>query len=115
MTAVRPIPAELLTDSAVLKTPSVSGYNDTNLHNVRIVRTSGITDYTAGRTRDCTEIVMYFDCVNSYPQNTVLAAGQTLVYCGESYEITQAELFSGTEPHHYRIKARKTGGTFRPE
>lgn len=115
MTSVRPIPLELLTDIAVLRTPSGSGYTDTDLIDVRIVRTSGITDYTTGRTRDCTEIVMYFDCVNSYPQDTVFAAGQTIMYCGESYEVIQAELFSGTEPHHYRVKARKTGGTFRPE
>lgn len=115
MNSVKPIPAELLTDCAVLKTPSASGYKDVNLIDVRIVRTSGITDYAAGRTRDCTELVMYFDCVNSFPQNTVFSAGQLIEYCGEAYEIIQAELFAGTEPHHYKVKARKTSGEFRPE
>lgn len=115
MSALKPIPAELLTDCAVLRTPTASGFNDTDLIDVRITRINAITDYTAGRTRDCTELVMYFDCVNSYPSDVEFAAGQTIAYCGESFEITSAELFSGTAPHHYRIKARKTGGDFRPE
>ncbi len=115
MRKIKPIPAELLTDCAVLRTPSENGYEKTDLIDVRIIRTSAITDYTAGRTRDCTELLMYFDCVNSYPQDVIFSAGQTIDYCGESYEITSAELFSGTAPHHYRIRARKTGGEFRPE
>lgn len=121
MSALKPIPAELLTDCAVLRTPTASGYKTADLIDVRITRTSAITDYTAGRTRDCTELVMYFDCVNSVYSTesgvgeVEFAAGQTLVYCGESFEIISAELFSGTAPHHYRIKARKTGGEFRPQ
>ena len=115
MNSIKPIPAELLTDSALLRTPTQSGYIETALIDVRILRKSAITDYAAGRTRDCTELVMYFDCENSYPYNVEFAAGQTLVYSGESYEITSVELFSGTAPHHYKIKARKTGGEFQPE
>ena len=61
MNGVKPIPAELLTDGAVLLTPTGSGYLRDNLDSVRIVRVSAITDYTTGRTRDCTELVMYFD------------------------------------------------------
>ena len=67
------------------------------------------TDST-GRTRDCTELVMYFDCVNSSPSGTEFAAGQSLEYCGETYEVVSAELFAGEDPHHWRVKARKTGG-----
>ena len=115
MSALKPIPAELLTDCAVLRTPAEGDYTDEDIIDVRIVRTNAITDYTAGRTRDCTELVMYFDCESSYPQDVEFAAGQTIVYCEESYEITSVELFSGTAPHHYRIKARKTDGTFRAE
>lgn len=115
MSGIKPIPAELLNDWAVLLTPTEYGYSEKDLIDVRIVRTSKITDYAAGNARDCTEIVMYFDCVNSYPAGIDFSAGQSLVYRGEVYEITQAELFSGTEPHHYRVKARKTGGKYRPE
>lgn len=115
MSGIKPIPAELLTDSAVLLIPTASGHRAQPLEDVRIVRKSAITDYTAGRTRDFTEIVMYFDCENSYPADAEFCAGQSLEYCGETYEIVQAELFSGTAPHHYRVRARKTGGTFRPE
>ena len=110
MNGVKPIPAELLTDSAVLLTPTGSGYLRDNLDSVRIVRVSAITDYTTGRTRDCTELVMYFDCVNSSPSGTEFAAGQSLEYCGETYEVVSAELFAGEDPHHWRVKARKTGG-----
>ncbi len=114
MSGILPIPSELLTDSAVLKTPSGAGYKTTHLEYVRIIRTSEVTDYTAGRVRDCTEIVMYYDCVNSYPEDVVFSAGQLLEYCGEEYELVKSELFAGEEPHHYRITARKTGGAFSP-
>lgn len=110
MNGVKPIPAELLTDSALLLTPSGSGYSRETLENVRIIRISAITDYSAGRTRDCTELVMYFDCVNSAPDGTEFVAGQSLECGGEVFEIISAELFSGEEPHHWRVKARKTGG-----
>lgn len=110
MNGVKPIPAELLTDSAVLLTPTGSGYSSETLDSVRIVRVSAITDYTTGRTRDCTELVMYFDCVNSSPSGTEFVAGQSLEYCGETYEVVSAELFAGEDPHHWRVKARKTGG-----
>ena len=38
MNGVKPIPAELLTDGAVLLTPTGSGYLRDNLDSVRIVR-----------------------------------------------------------------------------
>lgn len=112
MNGVKPIPAELLTDSATLLTPAASGYTRETLRNVRIVRLSAITDYAAGRARDCTELLMYFDCVNSSPADTEFSAGQSLEYCGEEFEIVSAELFRGEGPHHWRVKARKTGGEF---
>ena len=84
MSALKPIPAELLTDCAVLRTPTAGGDTTTDIIAVRIVS-----------------------------RNATTAGGRTILYCGESYEITSAELFSGTAPHHYRIKARKTDGTFR--
>lgn len=107
---VAPIPAELLTDSVTLLTPAASGYSEQLLSGVRIVRTSSVTDYTSGSSGDTTEIVMYFDCVNSTPADTEFSAGQSLKYCGEMFEIVQAVLFAGEQPHHYRIRAKKTGG-----
>lgn len=112
MNGVKPIPAELLTDSAALLTPTESAYIRETLDDVRIVRVSAVTDYTAGRARDCTELLMYFDCVNSSPAGTEFSAGQSLEYCGEEFEIISAELFSGEGPHHWRVKARKTGGEY---
>ena len=77
---------------------------------MRIVRVSAITDYTTGRTRDCTELVMYFDCVNSSPSGTEFAAGQSLEYCGETYEVVSAELFAGEDPHHWRVRRARPAG-----
>ena len=111
----KPMPVDILTDWATLLVPTASGFRETELSCVRIQRTSAVTDYAAGRTRDVTELVMYYDCVNSSPENVEFAAGQTLVYCGESYDITEAKLFCAPQPHHYRITARKTGGEFQPE
>lgn len=115
MSGIKPIPAELLTDSAELLTPAASGYKREQLTDVRIVRVSSMTDYAAGNARESTGIVMYFDCVNSYPADADFTAGQTIVYCGENFEVTKAELFAGTEPHHWRVTARKTGGSHRAE
>ncbi len=115
MSGIKPIPAELLTECALLLTPTANGYSEESLTDVRVVRTDKITDFAAERSRDCTGIIMYFDCVNSFPADAEFHAGQSLVYRGETYEITEAELFSGAEPHHYRIKAGKTGGEYRPE
>ncbi len=110
---IRPIPAELLTDSVTLRTPAASGYSDQLLSDVRIIRTSEVTDHLVTHTRERSEIIMYFDCVNSFPADTQFAAGQSLLYCGEIYEIVEAVLFAGEEPHHYRVRGRKTGGEHR--
>lgn len=107
---VKPIPAELLTDSVTLRTPTASGYSDQTLYDVRIIRTSAVTDHLVTHTRERSEIVMYFDCVNSSPADTQFSAGQSLLYCGEIFEIIEAVLFAGEEPHHYRVKGRKTSG-----
>lgn len=113
MSGIRPIPAELLMDSALLLTPSASGFDREELTDVRILRVSSITDSAAARVSDCTELVMYFDCVNSSTAGTEFCAGQLLEYCGEVFSLIRAELFAGEQPHHYRITARKTGGEFR--
>lgn len=115
MSGIKPIPAELLTECVQLLTPTANGYSEEELIDVRVVRTDKIADLAADRARDCTEIIMYYDCVNSSPADVEFHAGQSLVYRGETYGITEAELFSGAEPHHYRIKAGKTGGEYRPE
>ena len=33
-----------------------------------------------------------------------------LEYGGETFEVVSTELFAGEDPHHWRVKARKTGG-----
>lgn len=81
---IDPIPIELLTDSVTLLTPTDSGYSGTVLGNVRVIRTSTVTDHLVTHTRDRSELVVYFDCVNSTPMGTEFNAGQSLEYFGES-------------------------------
>jgi len=106
-TQLRPIPLELLTDSAVLGTPTEAGRSSEELDNVRIIKTGILTEYISGKEKDYTQIVMYFDCVNSSPADTEFFAGQTLSCGSEEYEIIKTELFAGEAPHHWRITARK--------
>ena len=49
---IDPIPIELLTDSVTLLTPTDSGYSGTVLGNVRVIRTSTVTDHLVTHTRD---------------------------------------------------------------
>ena len=86
---IDPIPIELLTDSVTLLTPTDSGYSSTVLRNVRVIRTSTVTDHLVTHTRDRSELVVYFDCVNSTPMGTEFNAGQSLEYFGEKYEIVE--------------------------
>ncbi len=110
---VKPIPSSLLTDSITLITPTAASVSEQLLTDVRVIRTSAVTNHLASRMRDISEIVVYYDCENSCPTGVEFCAGQSLAYCGELYEITEAILFAGEQPHHYRIKARKTSGAFR--
>lgn len=109
---VKPIPMELLTDSVTLLTPTGSGYSRQELENVRVIRTSVVTDHLVTHTRERSELVVYFDCVNSTPEGTEFEAGQQLLYHGETYCIIEAALFAAESPHHYRITCRKLNGEY---
>lgn len=107
---VKPIPSELLTDSITLLTPTDTGYSEEELSGVRVIRTSAVTDYLTSHARDKSELLVYFDCENSSPSGTEFIAGQSVEYCGETYEIVESTLFSADAPHHYRIRCRKVSG-----
>ena len=107
---LKPIPTLLLCDSFTLKVPGADGYSITSVTDVRVVRKSRISDFTTSRTRDETALTIYYDCTNSYPQGLSFSAGMTAVFCGEEFEILEAVLFSGEQPHHWKLTARKTGG-----
>ena len=101
---VKPIPDSLLGDSAELLIPNGSGYDITELDNVRVERTSCVSDYSSQRMRDRTEITVWFDLESSYPADTEFAAGQKLRYLGEEFEVLEARTFIADSPHHVRIK-----------
>lgn len=106
---IMPIPYELLCDSFVLLSPSESGFSRTVIDNVRVVKRSVISDYTATRMRDISELVVYYDCERSTPSGVSFSAGEQAQLDGELYELLKAELFSGEYPHHYKLTFRKIG------
>ena len=110
---IMPIPAELLTDSFTLLIPNSSGgYSRTPIYDVRVVRTNRISDYVSSRVRDSTELTIYFDCENSYPQDVRFSAGQSAEYRGERFELTEVKAFGAEDIHHYKMTAVKTGGKY---
>jgi hypothetical protein len=109
---INPIPDSLLGDSFSLIEPNKNGFERTEISNVRIDRTSAVSDYSSQRMRDTTELSIIFDCENSLPKYAEFCAGQQAEYCGETFEIVEVKLYSSDKPHHYTLKAKKTGGSF---
>lgn len=107
---IMPIPDFLLCDSFVLLVPLKSGFRRVAVENVRVERTSRISDYSSARMRDTTQITVYFDCEKSLPSDTEFCAGQLAEFDGERYELTEVRLFSADSAHHVRIKADKISG-----
>lgn len=108
---INPIPDALLGDSFTLLVPTRNGFSRTEVDNVRVERKSAVSDMTATRMRDVTELVVYYDCVSSYPEGMEFQAGQQAEYDGEVFEILEAQMFSGESPHHWKLVCRKTGGS----
>lgn len=109
---IKPIPDMLLGDSFTLQIPSESGYTEKEIYNVRIVRTNSIGDYVRETPRDNTEITVWYDCENSYPE-AEFSAGMKILYCGETFEITEVKIFRASKPHHIRLKATKIEGEYK--
>lgn len=106
---INPIPDALLGDSFTLLVPTQNGFSRTEVYNVRVERKSAVSDITATRMRDVTELVVYYDCVSSFPEGIEFQAGQQAEYDGEVFEVLEAKLFSGESPHHWKLVCRKTG------
>ncbi len=105
MTA-RPIPLSLLNDEITLVTPTVSGFDRTEIYNVRVQHTSAVREYNSSAIREVTEITVYYDCENSSPQGVEFLAGMCMEYGGRAYEILSAECVYAELLHHVKIKAR---------
>lgn len=110
MNGVKPIPAELLTDSAVLLTPTGSGYLRDNLDSVRIVRVSAITDYTTGAHarlhRACNVLRLCELLAFGYG----IRGGSVVGILRRDLRGSFRGAFRRRGSHHWRVKARKTGG-----
>lgn len=109
---IKPIPSELLGDSFTLISPNkYGGTVRTEINNVRVERVNSVTDYTSA-ARDCTELSIWFDCVNSGPEGTEFSAGERAEYLGELFELTEVRTLGADCPHHIKIKARKISGEY---
>ena len=102
----RAIPMELLADEITLMTPTVDGYDSTEIYNVRVQKKSAVREYNFSAVRDISEITVYYDCENSSPNGVEFLAGMLIVHAGVRYEILTAEQFSAEQLHHIRITAR---------
>lgn len=110
---VMPIPNELLGDSVTLFKPTSLGFSEMEIVNVRVDRTSSVTDFNSAHTRDTTEITIYYDCENSRPSYAEFSAGMQVEYWGERFEIIKVKRYCAVNPHHYTITARKISGQFK--
>lgn len=106
---VKPIPDALLGSELTLLVPSDAGWTTTHIGNVRVERTGAVSDYSSQKTRDNTEITVWYDCANSYPE-AEFSAGMRVRYRGEVYEITEEKTYCAGAPHHRKFKARKIYG-----
>ncbi len=103
---IRPIPLGLLKDRAVLLTPSDNGYLSTELTRVRTARIFRLREYNAETVRDNSQLILYYDCVNSLPKDVNFAVGMLLIHKSKRYEILTVEELCGEKPHHFKITAR---------
>ena len=108
---VKPIPNSLLGDEFYLYVPTENGWSRQLIENVRVERTSAVSSPTAASTHDISEITIWYDYENSYPQAD-FSAGTRAKYRGELFEITEVKFFRAEELHHCRIKAVKIGGDY---
>ena len=104
---VKPIPAALLGDSITLFVPESWGWTAQEISNVRVVRSSEVTDHAALNAMDVSELTVYYDCANSYPADVRFSAGMLLEHDGTRYELIRTEEFAAETLHHIRITARK--------
>ncbi|MGN0651080.1 MAG: hypothetical protein ACI4KM_11635 [Oscillospiraceae bacterium] len=109
MNTICPIPQELLNDAFTLIVPDENGFEQTYIQNVRAVKKSEISDYASTRTRDTSELVIYYDCTNSLPRRMDFCAGMQIEYCGELFEVLEAKQFCGVSAHHWKLTAKKIG------
>ena len=104
---VRPIPSALLCDELTLLVPDGSGYDSTEVYAVRVLSKSQVSEYSSTIKRDNSEITVYYDCRESFPQDLEFTAGMLIEYDTKRYEIITAETFCTDSPHHIRITAKR--------
>lgn len=111
---VKPIPNKLLGDEIILQRPSADGWSDVYIHNVRAERVSSVDDSYSNNPREKTELIVWYDCVNSYPE-TSFEAGMRVKFGGEIFEITKSKVYRAEKPHHCKLTAIKIGETAQSE
>lgn len=106
---MKAIPKKLLIHSALLssyKDENVWGNssleNKTKLERIRIEPTHKYV--TTKENRQITlSAILFFDCVNSSPLNTVFKLGDRIKFNGTDYLVETVEPIYDTKLHHYEI------------
>lgn len=106
---VKPIPDVLLGDELTLLVPREGGWSEKYVGNVRVERTGAMADYSSQKTRDNTEITVWYDHANSYPEVS-FSVGMRVRYRGEVFEIIEEKAYYADAPHHCKFRARKIYG-----
>ncbi len=102
---IKPIPAELLCDSITLIKPSEGGEIRRELRSVRVVASQGSERRTDRARHICSVIGVYYDCVQSEPNDAEFSCGEWIEWQGKRYEITKVQELGLFCRHHFRITA----------
>ncbi|MCL2698540.1 MAG: minor capsid protein [Oscillospiraceae bacterium] len=119
MNLSRQIPKALLPHNIVLLVPKTTAeyidgasaptifnddFSEIAIHNVRFEQNEKVRQTKSGdsRTRGAR---VYYDCVNSFPQDVKFTTEQLLVFAGQTYKIEAVRAVVAAEKiHHYRIE-----------
>jgi len=110
MTLSRPIPKALLPHTVTLRTPLTEGiftdgdYDEITLYNVRVELHERVKQSKSGEARS-KGAAMYFDAVNSAPQDVNFKTEQLIIFCGITYKIESIKAVTAADKiHHYRVE-----------
>ncbi len=104
---VKPIPDRLLGDMIVLIAPTLTGFTETPIQNVRVERSESISQGFAENKKCSVEITVWVDRQNSTWAE--FPTGARVSYGNEIFEIVESKIYHAGEPHHCKFTARKTG------
>lgn len=112
MELIRPIPRiALVKDGELLKPKGVDGWGKTTFAEpvrLKYIRVEAVKSRQFNLSGDLPEIsaVLYYDCVNSLPENAVFDTGDTVRINSREYRVKTVKEFYGTSRkiHHLEVE-----------